>query len=432
MNYLSSLFIDARDPGLLLYGNHNPWLVALSIGIAIFASGMALQVAGMARLSRNTLYRQIALITGSLALGGGVWAMHFIGMLAFELCARVDYQPGLTLLSLLPSLGASWVALQFLARRQISWPQLCVAGVLVGAGIGAMHYTGMAAMQMAPLLRYDPWWFALSILVAVVLAILALWVRFGLRGRLSSGRAIMASGCVMGLAIAGMHYTGMAAARFIGTPELSTNQGNADSVFIALAVSLITVSLTIFVAGVNGLLRYRLLYRQMQNNELRMRAILDTAVDGVVIIDDKGMIEGLNPAAERLYGWQKHELIGRSVNTVIPASYHLGDPNYLPNLMRRGESAIIGGSLEVEAQRKNGSLLPIRLAIGLADLPGRQLYVGFISDISENKAMERAWMALPPSRWKSPSCSPKSPVLPGSPRSSSRPCRPKRPTRSMR
>ena len=390
MNYLSSLFIDASDPGLLLQGSHDPWMVVLSLFIAIFASCMALQVAGMARLSSNALYRQIALITGSLALGGGVWAMHFIGMLAFELCARVDYQPGLTLLSLLPSLGASWVALQFLSRRQISWPQLCVAGVLVGAGIGAMHYTGMAAMKMAPLLRYDPWWFALSILVAVVLAILALWVRFGLRHYLSPGRAILASGCVMGLAIAGMHYTGMAAARFIGTPDLATNQGNADSVFIALAVSLITVSLTIFVAGINGLLRYRLLYRQMQNNELRMRAILDTAVDGVVIVDDQGLFEGLNPAAERIYGWSRQELIGRHVNTVIPARFHLGDPDYLPKLMRRGESSIIGGSQEVEVQRKDGSLLPIRLAIGLVDLPGKQLYVGFISDISENKAMENA------------------------------------------
>src|SRR5690606_35666318 len=155
---------------------YNPWLVALSLLIAVFASGMALQVAGMVRLSDNHLYRQVALITGSLALGGGVWSMHFIGMLAFQLCARVDYSPGLTLLSLLPSLFASSVALQLLARRSISRVQRIGSGVLVGAGIGAMHYSGMAAMQMAPLLRYDPYWFAGSILVAVVLAILALWV----------------------------------------------------------------------------------------------------------------------------------------------------------------------------------------------------------------------------------------------------------------
>ncbi|QKE63427.1 PAS domain S-box protein [Aquipseudomonas campi] len=390
MSYLTSLFLDASDPGLFLYGSYNPGLVALSLLIAMFASGMALQVAGMARLSDNRLYRQVALISGSLALGGGVWSMHFIGMLAFQLCARVDYAPGLTLLSLLPSLFASWIALQLLARRSISNTQLITSGVLVGAGIGAMHYSGMAAMQMAPLLRYDPYWFALSILVAVVLAILALWVRFGLRGRISGVRAILASGVVMGLAIAGMHYTGMAAARFIGSAEPLDQQSNADSVFIALAVALITVTLTVFVAAANGLLRYRQLFRQMQGSESRLRAILETAVDGIVIIDEHGLIEGLNTAAERLYGWRKEELVGRHINTVIPASYHQGALDYLPRMMREGQSDIVGGSREVEAQLKDGSLLPIRLAIGLANLPGKTLYVGFISDISERKAMEQA------------------------------------------
>ena len=145
--------------------------------------------------------------------------MHFLGMLAFELCAAVRYDLGITLLSMLPSLAASWVALSLLARRDLSLTQLCVGGVLVGAGIGAMHYSGMAAMQMAPLLRYDPWMFALSIIVAVALAILALWVRFGLEGRLPTTWALLLSALVMGLAISGMHYTGMAAARFVGTPE---------------------------------------------------------------------------------------------------------------------------------------------------------------------------------------------------------------------
>ncbi len=390
MSYLTSLFIDPSDPGLFLYGSYNLWLVLLSLLIAIFASSMALQVAGMARLSDNHLYRQVALVTGSLALGGGVWSMHFIGMLAFQLCVRVDYSPSLTLLSLLPSFFASWIALQLLARRTFSTLQLITSGVLVGAGIGTMHYSGMAAMQMAPLLRYDPYWFALSILVAVALAILALWVRFGLRGRISGIRAILASGVVMGLAIAGMHYTGMAAARFVGSAEPLAQQGSGNSVFIALAVALATVSLTIFVAAANGLLRYRQLYRQMQGNESRMRAILETAVDGIVIVDERGVIEGLNAAAARLYGWTEGELIGRHINTVIPESYHQGALDYLPRLMRQGESAIIDGSLEVEAQLKDGSLLPIRLAIGLVRLPHETLFVGIISDISARKSMEQA------------------------------------------
>ena len=374
MNYLTSLFLDASDPGLLLYGTYNTGLVVLSVCVAIFASAMALQIAGMARLSTQPLYRQVALLTGSLALGGGVWSMHFIGMLAFELCAQVTYQPSLTLLSLLPSLGASWVALNLLVRRQISRVQLVIGGVLVGAGIGAMHYSGMAAMKMAPLLRYDPWWFAVSIIVAVVLAIIALWVRFGLRGRLSAGKAILASAVVMGVAIAGMHYTGMLAARFIGVQEAASVQGNANSVFLAAVVSLITVMLTLLVVGANGLLRYRQLYRQMQSNESRLRAILFTAVDGIITLDGRGAILGMNPAAESIFGWSLAEAEGRDITGLIP-------------------SAVAGtqaDARETEGVRRDGSRLPIRLAIGKADIPGQALYVAFVNDISARKAMERA------------------------------------------
>lgn len=113
----------------------------------------------------------------------------------------------------MPSLFASWVALSLLSLRRLSAVQLIGGGVLVGAGIGAMHYSGMAAMQMAPLLHYDPSMFALSILVAVVLAVLALWVRFGLRRHFGRAWALALGALVMGMAISGMHYTGMRCCR---------------------------------------------------------------------------------------------------------------------------------------------------------------------------------------------------------------------------
>ena len=388
MSYLTSLFLLDADPSLLLFGSYDPWLVLLSVLIAAFTSAMALQVAGMARISQSPAVRQVAIITGSLALGGGVWAMHFIGMLAFQLCVRVEYAPGLTLLSMLPSLGASWVALQLLARRQVTAAQLVGSGVLVGAGIGAMHYSGMAAMQMAPLLRYDPWWFALSIGVAVVLAILALWVRFGLRGRGLGIWAVVLGGLVMGLAISGMHYTGMAAARFVGVAE--GDGASEHSLYLALAVALITVSLAIFVAAANGLLRYRQLVGQLRDNEMRLRATLNTAVDGIITIDERGLIRDINPSVEQLFGWRADELVGRNISMLMPEPHHSAHDGYLEHYRRTGEARIIGVGREVEGRRKDGSLLPMRLAIGKASLPGQTLYVGFISDISERKAMERA------------------------------------------
>src|SRR5471030_256631 len=209
---LLRLFAPPTDPSLIQYGTYTPMLVLLSILIAIFSSWMGLQVVAQAQSSKSRSLRAIMLGTGSLALGCGVWAMHFIGMLAFNLCTEVDYDHVTTMLSVLPSLAASGIALSLISRRQIGTGSLLLGGVLVGAGIGAMHYTGMAAMRLSLDLRYDPLMFGLSIVVAVVLATLAIWIRFGLRTlrRHVHHRVVsVMSASVMGCAIAGMHYTGM-------------------------------------------------------------------------------------------------------------------------------------------------------------------------------------------------------------------------------
>ena len=387
MNYLTSLFLDASDPGLLLYGSYNTGLVLLSVCVAIFASAMALQIAGMARQSTQPIYRQIALFTGSLALGGGVWSMHFIGMLAFELCARVTYLPSVTLLSSLPSLGASWVALNLLVRRQISRWQLVYGGVLVGAGIGAMHYSGMAAMKMAPLLRYDPWWFVLSIIVAVVLAILALWVRFGLRGRLSAGKAILASAVVMGIAIAGMHYTGMLAARFIGVQETAISQGNSNSVFLAAVVSLITVTLTLLVVGANGLLRYRQLYLQLQRNEQQHRSLIRN-IPGVafrILLEEQWSTQFISEAVEKLTGWAPEEFTSGRRHYLD--MLHPDDRDRLDSTVREAIAGSQSYVIEYRLQCRDGSERWVSESGSAVDnQAGQPQWIdGVIVDITESK-----------------------------------------------
>jgi hypothetical protein len=158
-----SIFSLPTDPSLFSYGTYDPRLVALSVLVAIFSSYMGLQMAGQAAGTRAQ--RAVVLCTGSLALGAGVWAMHFIGMLAFNLCTRVDYDPTITILSNLPSICASFVALSLIGRERLGGWSLVAGGVLVGAGIGAMHYAGMSGMRMSLALRYDPAVFALSIVV---------------------------------------------------------------------------------------------------------------------------------------------------------------------------------------------------------------------------------------------------------------------------
>ncbi|UXH78011.1 MHYT domain-containing protein [Roseateles amylovorans] len=262
------LFRDGA-PTLLLTGRYSLSLVLLSVVVAAMTSALGLQGAGMARRAYGWR-RQFILGSGAIALGGGVWAMHFIGMLAFELCTVVRFDPVLTALSMVPALAASWVALALLSRGTLSRRSWNIGGVLVGAGIGAMHYAGMAAMEMSAELRYDPVWFAASIVVAVLLAMLALWIAFGLEGRLRPGWAVALGGLAMGGAIAGMHYTAMGAARFVGMADGPCNTGLQSNGLLAMAVTVVALAISAITAGANGLLVYRRLNRELMDERQRL------------------------------------------------------------------------------------------------------------------------------------------------------------------
>jgi len=390
MQFLDQLFITNADPSVLVLSSHDPLLVVMSLCIAVFTSGMALQLAGVVRNSESLWWRHVTILTGSLALGAGVWAMHFIGMLAFQLCAEVRFDLGITLLSMLPSLAASWVALSLLARRNLSLVQLCIGGVLVGAGIGAMHYSGMAAMQMAPLLRYDSWMFALSILVAVGLAILALWVRFGLHGRLPEIWALLLSAVVMGLAISGMHYTGMAAARFVGTAESDLPIAMVDSLYLGSSISLVTIALTVFVVAANALLRYRYLSQQLRASEQHLRSIFDTALDSILTIDHTGTIRSANRAATRLLGWEPEEMVGLPMRKLL--NEHDADlfEAHLRTYLKSGVVSLPGAEQELLCIASDGQEKPVRISIGVTRSGSHPLFVVFATDISERQKMEQA------------------------------------------
>ncbi|WP_437883907.1 MHYT domain-containing protein [Pseudomonas sp. LRF_L74] len=389
MSGLTSLFIDASADLHYLHGSHNPGLVVLSLLVSIFSATMALQTAQIARRTENQGYRQVAIGTGAIALGGGIWTMHFIGMLAFELPTHVHYGTGLTLLSLLPACAASWLALRLLANGHITWPQLVMSGTLVGLGVGAMHYSGMAALQTPALMRYEPVTFTLSIAVAVGLAILALWVRYGLRHTLlGPTQRFLASGVVMGLAIAGMHYTGMAAVRFIGEPREASPVLLLNSTWASLALSTFTVTVTVLVSALNGLIRSRELYRQVEESKSRLRAILNTAVDGIITINSRGLIQSVNSSVERLFGWTSKELIGRNINMLMPEPDQSRHDSYLRNYLGSGQPKIIGTGRDVTGLRKDGSLMPMRLAVGRVELADELLFVGFVTDITARHNLE--------------------------------------------
>jgi NO-binding membrane sensor protein with MHYT domain/nitrogen-specific signal transduction histidine kinase len=194
-----------------LVGTYDYVLVALSVVIAIMAAYAALDLARRVTFARGRA-RILWLTGGAIAMGFGIWSMHYMGMLAFHLPVPVQYDWPTVVLSLVAAIGASAVALIVVSRPRMSTTQALLGSVLMGGGIAAMHYIGMAAMRMPAMCSYSAGVVALSVVLAIVISLVALWLTFRFRGdRTSLSWRKSASAVVMGLAIPVMHYTGMAA-----------------------------------------------------------------------------------------------------------------------------------------------------------------------------------------------------------------------------
>lgn len=247
--------------GAALPSSYNPMLATLSVMIASLAAYAALGTAGRISVAETPMARRLWLSIGSTAMGCGVWAMHFIGMLAFTLPVRVSYDFLITLISIVPAVLASALVLHLIGQERIGRLQLIFGGTLMGAGIGTMHYTGMAAMRMDAIMFFDPMLFAVSIVVAVILSAIALYTNF-LTTRSADSLvhwSTLGAALIMGTAVSGMHYTGMAAAHFYsGSGFHTAGELTLDPVWlggwVGLASALI-IGLAIFIIVVDQRLK---------------------------------------------------------------------------------------------------------------------------------------------------------------------------------
>jgi len=197
-----------------MLATYNLWLVGLSFIVAVVVSYTALKLAARVAEGGRTAGR-MWLLGGAAAMGMGIWSMHFIGMLAFSVEIPLRYGIFKTLLSLVIAMITSGFALAIAGRSQLSLARLTIGSIVMGAGICAMHYSGMAAIQIVPMITYQPMLVLASIAIAIGASFAALWLAFKLRSGQSAYIALArgAAAVIMGLAICGMHYTGMAASR---------------------------------------------------------------------------------------------------------------------------------------------------------------------------------------------------------------------------
>src|SRR6266849_2017982 len=217
----------------------------------MFAAYAALDLA--ARVTAATGWtRAVWLLGGAAAMGIGIWSMHYIGMLAFILPISVAYHWPTVLLSLIAAILASIIALYVVSRQKMDGSRALAGSVLMGAGIASMHYIGMAAMRLPAICQFNSFLVVLSVVLAVLISLAALWITFHFRHeKTGTGWEKLGGAVVMGAAIPVMHYTGMAAASFTlsGTPtdlsqavSISTlgTAGIAAVTFIVLGLALLT------------------------------------------------------------------------------------------------------------------------------------------------------------------------------------------------
>ena len=306
-----------------LTGSYDHRLVALSVVIAICASYAALDLAGRVTAARG-FARTVWLMGGATAMGLGIWSMHYIGMLAFDLPVPVEYDWPTVVVSLLAAILASSVALFVVSRQKMGGWRAAAGSLPMGIGIAVMHYSGMEAMRLTAMCHYDSRLVSLSVVLAIVISFVALCLAFLSREEKHGITARkVASAVVMGAAIPVMHYTGMAAASFMPTntpPNLShavsiTALGTAGIAMVTMVVLGLAILTSLFDR------RYSAQTLELESAEQRYRLLFERSLAGILRTTLDGPILDCNQACARILGYTSREELMAS-----PVADHYFDP----------------------------------------------------------------------------------------------------------
>ena len=298
------------------YSSHYHWsFVVLSVVIAIVASYTALSLAGRVTVAQGR-GRAVWLTGGAIVMGVGIWSMHFVAMLAYELPIAMDYDLPTVLLSMTAAVLSSVLALFLVSRPTFGWLQWWLGSLFMGLGIAAMHYIGMAAMQVSAIAHYDARLVGLSVGIAIVVSGVALWLSFQLRyttnrhGKLQK----LGSASLMGCAIVGMHYTGMAAVSWqplLATlPKVIITSPSflpMDHSLLAVAVGLVTLvllGLTLLASFFDQRLKLEAVRSDaLRHSEARFRSLVQNASDIVTVMTAEGCLTYTSESVRQILGY---------------------------------------------------------------------------------------------------------------------------------
>jgi PAS domain S-box-containing protein len=367
-------------------GHYHPGLVALSLAVATAAAYVALDLAGRVTAATGRA-RRYWLCGGATAMGAGIWSMHYIGMLAYELPVAVRYDVPTVVLSLVPALLASGLALFLVSRRDLSVPATAAGSLVMGLGIAAMHFVGMEAMRLDAAHTYDPAMVAAAVGVAVSVS----WVALRLTRHFRAERRPLAplkvaSALLMGAAVAGMHYTGMAAASFApGASHHDLRRAvdvSAIGIFGVTAVTGMVMGLALLSSHLNQ--RFGEQAEAIRASEERYRLLFNRSLAGVYQSTLDGVLLDCNDALARILGFASREDV---LTRPASALYSPDDRrHWIDELVARRTLS----AFEHPLKRRDGALVWVMESATLVDPgPGRPATIeGTVIDITLRRDAE--------------------------------------------
>lgn len=334
-------------------------LVILSVLVAIFASYVALNLANNVTQAKGRA-QALWLGAGALAMGTGIWSMHFIGMLAFEMPGMaMYYDVPLMVLSIVVAIGASALALYIVSRSSVPFPSLISGGVLMAAAIAGMHYIGMYSMRMAATIEWNVLLVVLSVVIALVASFSALFILIRLRNNDQPLKLFLA-GTLMGFAISGMHYTGMFAATFIHADDHNIDNSN---LLVTSGLTIAVVSTTLLILGVALISsvgqriwtkRSKKAKEVLGTSEEKFRRLVEAVKDyAIIILDPAGFITTWNLGAQRITGYSNDEVIGKHIS-ILYTEKDVADLTADKELKIATETGHF--EMDLQRKRKDGSI----------------------------------------------------------------------------
>ncbi len=347
------------DYGQLIVAEYSLPIVFISVLIACSAGYAGLSIAGQVSQIKRRAIRYFWFAAGSFAMGLGIWAMHFTGMIAYKTATPVSYSIPITILSAIPALVGSALVLSLLHAKTCTWQRNQIIAMCFAGCIALMHYTGMEAMRMSSILKYDFYYFLLSLFIAHALASLALVIKYVDIGTFPIPNRYRQplSAVVMGCSISGMHYTAMEATRMYTSGVLFPPDSVLSDQTLVILVILITSLVLMIVIAYSTVQAHQ----QIAINAGIASLLLNSTGEGIYSIDLNGRCTFANRSCLELLGFHsEQELLGKNMHKLMHHTHNDGTPYPVEDCkiyqaFRKGE----GSDVDTEVLwRKDGSSFP--------------------------------------------------------------------------